>query len=40
MKQITKTQKFVNKGHLYSLLRDKIDMGSFDREMNNMMQSG
>ena len=37
MKQITKTQKFVNKQHLYSLIRDKIDMGNFEREMNNMM---
>ena len=40
MKQITKTQKFVNKQNLFQLLQDRTDQNTFDREMDRMMNDG
>lgn len=40
MKQMTKTQKFVNKQQLFGLLQDKVDNQGFDREIEKMMNDG
>jgi hypothetical protein len=40
MKQMTKTQKFVNKQQLYQLLQDKVNQNQFDSEMDKMMNDG
>jgi hypothetical protein len=37
---MTKTQKFVNKQHLYSLLQERVDNNTFDREIERMMNDG
>lgn len=42
MKQMTKTQKFVNKTNLFDLLKDKVDGGmpAFEKELESMMNDG
>lgn len=42
MKQMTKTQKFVNKNQLFDLLKDKVDGGfpAYEKEIESMMNDG
>jgi hypothetical protein len=40
MKEATKNSKFVHKMNIFSILQDRIDIQSFDREMEKMVNDG
>jgi len=40
MKEMMKTNKFVNKSNLYSVLQSKVDRDAFDKELESMQGEG
>jgi hypothetical protein len=40
MKELNKTNKFVHKMNVYTLLYDRLDINSFERELEKMVSNG